>query len=72
MKIKELQGLSSEELVQKQQVFKKDIFDLNYQRRTGNVEKPSRFRMLKRDIARIMTVLRERELQNERNRKTTQ
>lgn len=72
MKIKELQGLSSEELVQKQQVFKKDIFDLNYQRRMGNVEKPSRFRVLKRDIARIMTVLRERELQNERNRKTTQ
>ena len=72
MKIKELQGLSSEELVQKQQAFKKDIFDLNYQRRTGNVEKPSRFRMLKRDIARIMTVLRERELQNQRNRKTTQ
>ncbi len=72
MKSKELQGLSSEELVQKQQAFKKDIFDLNYQRRTGNVEKPSRFRMLKRDIARIMTVLRERELQNERNRKTTQ
>lgn len=72
MKIKELQGLSSEELVQKQQAFKKDIFDLNYQRRMGNVEKPSRFRVLKRDIARIMTVLRERELQNERNRKTTQ
>ncbi len=72
MKIKELQGLSSEELVQKQQTFKKDIFDLNYQRRMGNVEKPSRFRLLKRDIARIMTVLRERELQNERNRKATQ
>lgn len=71
MKIKELQGLSSEELVQKQQAFKKDIFDLNYQRRMGNVEKPSRFRVLKRDIARIATVLRERELQNERNRKTT-
>ncbi len=71
MKIKELQGLSSEELVQKQKDFKKDIFDLNYQRRMGNVEKPSRFRVLKRDIARIMTVLRERELQNERNRKTT-
>ena len=36
----------------------------------GRVEKPSRFRLLKRDIARVMTVLKERELENERKQRT--
>ena len=69
MKIKELRELTSDELLKKHQGFKKEIFDLNYQRKIGQVEKPSRFGLLRRDIARILTILKERELNNERNAK---
>lgn len=66
MKPGKLRELSSEELVQKEKVFKKELFDLNFQRKMGNVEKPNRFRMVKRDIARIFTILRERELEEKK------
>jgi len=67
MKANELRELGSEELVQKEKGFKKELFDLNYQRKMGNVEKPSRFRVLKRDIARIFTILRERTLEEKKS-----
>jgi len=64
MKVSDLRGLSSEELKQKEKAFKKELFDLNYERKMGRVEKPSRFRAIKRDIARVNTIIREREIQN--------
>lgn len=63
MKVSKFRELSSEELVQKEKVFKKELYDLNFQRTMGQVEKPNRFRMLKRDIAKIFTILREREIE---------
>lgn len=60
-KVKVFRELSSEDLLHREKALKKDLFDLNYQRKMGNVEKPSRFNGIKRDIARIMTILRERE-----------
>lgn len=61
MKVKELRQLSDEELVVKEKSFKKELFDLSYQRKYGKVEKPGRFRVLKRGIARVQTLLKERE-----------
>ncbi|HOW35957.1 MAG TPA: 50S ribosomal protein L29 [Candidatus Omnitrophota bacterium] len=61
MKIKDLKQLGDEELNLKEKSFKKELFDLNFQRKYGKVEKPGRFRTLKRDIARIKTLLKERE-----------
>ncbi len=69
MKLKEIKDLSNDELMQKEKALKKELFDLNYHRRMGTVEKPARFRQIKRAIARILTVIRERELENERNKK---
>ena len=66
MKTKELKELSSDDLVQKEKNIKKDLFDLSYQRKMGRVEKPHHFKEYKREIARIMTILKERELENER------
>ncbi len=60
MKAKELRGLSLEELGQKETTLKKEMFELKYQRKIGRVEKPSRFKLIKRDIARILTILSER------------
>ena len=70
MKVKELRNLSKEELVQKEKSFKKELFDLNYQRKMGGVEKTHRFQTIRKDIARINTLIRERELENERSSKT--
>ncbi len=63
MKVKEFRSQSSDELAQKEKALKKELSELKYQRKIGRVEKPSRFSAIKRDIARIMTILREREIQ---------
>ncbi|MCA9401550.1 MAG: 50S ribosomal protein L29 [Candidatus Omnitrophica bacterium] len=69
MKVKELSELSKEDLEQKEKNLKKQLFELNFQRKMGTVEKPSQFRQCKRDIARIQTIIRERELADERGNK---
>ena len=43
---------------------KKELFDLRQQSRMGQVEKPSRFKAIKNEIARILTVINERKNQN--------
>jgi len=62
MKIKELSNLSADELVTKEKQLKKDLFDMESHRQMGRVEKPASFRNLRRDIARILTVLNERKI----------
>jgi large subunit ribosomal protein L29 len=64
MKIKELKSLSKEELVQKERQFKEHLFEMNHQRQLGRVEKPAMFRSIKRNIARVLTILNERERQD--------
>ncbi len=58
--VTELRGQTKEELLDKLLTLKKELFDLNFQRRASRVEKPHRFRQIKRTIARIHTVLREK------------
>ena len=61
MKTKDIRALAAEELKTKEKALKKELFDLKYQRKIGRVEKPSRFRVIRRDIAKILTVINERE-----------
>jgi large subunit ribosomal protein L29 len=68
-KDKKIRELSSEELIKKNKDLKKELYDLNYQRKMGNVEKPARFKSLRKEIARALTILRERELYDERTTK---
>ena len=60
MKTKELRGLSREELLQKEKILKEELFKLNMQRYTGRVEKPHMFFQVRKDIARIKTILNEK------------
>ena len=60
MKHKDLKEFTDQELSDKEKQLKKELFDLNGQRQLGRVEKPSGFRDIKRNIARILTVLSER------------
>ena len=63
MKVKEIRELSTEEIQAKLVETKKELFNLRFQQATGIVEKPSRIRDLRHDVARCKTVLRERELE---------
>ena len=65
--LKKLKELSSNELEQKEKTLKKDLFDLNFQRKIGAVEKPARFKQIRREIAQVLTLLKERELKDEGN-----
>jgi len=57
MKPQELRALSQEELMQKQKTLKDELAKLNLQRYSGRVEKPHMFSRIKKDIARINTIL---------------
>jgi large subunit ribosomal protein L29 len=61
MKIEELRNLSNEELTVKRMSLKEDLFKLNQQRYSGRVEKSHQFGVIKRNIARIQTILKERQ-----------
>ena len=60
MKIKEFSNLDKDELIAKEKQLKKELFEMESHRQMGRVEKPASFRNLRRDIARILTVLKER------------
>jgi len=65
MKAKALRELSNNELQEKLVEFKSELFNLRFQLATGQLENPMRVREVKRDIARVKTILRERELKAE-------
>jgi large subunit ribosomal protein L29 len=65
MKVKEIRELTTEQIVAKIKENKEELFNLRFQQATGNLEKPSRIRDLRHDVARLKTVLRERELKGE-------
>lgn len=61
MNIKEIREKSSEDLKKALDEMKVELFDLRFARATGSIENPMRIRELKKSIARILTVLHERE-----------
>jgi len=65
MKVKEIRELTTEEIIAKIKESKEELFNLRFQQATGNLEKPSRIRDLRHQVARLKTVLRERELTEE-------
>ena len=67
MKIKELTNLTEDELITKEKELKKDLFDMESHRQMGRVEKPASFRNLRRDIARILTILNERKVHGKKS-----
>jgi len=58
----ELRGLTEDELLGKLRESKEELFNLRFQAATGQLESHGRLRAVRRDIARIYTVMREREL----------
>ena len=59
--IKELRALSAEKLNEKLQELKKDLFMLRMQHATNQLDNPMQIAAVKKDIARIKTIIRENE-----------
>lgn len=62
MKVNEIKDLTTEEIVKKEEEIREELFNLRFQQATGNLEKPSRIKELRKTIARLKTILREREM----------
>lgn len=58
----ELRNLADEELLAKLREAKEELFNLRFQAATGQLESHGRLRAVRKDIARIYTIMREREL----------
>jgi large subunit ribosomal protein L29 len=61
-KVSELRELADDELVTRVREFKEELFNLRFQNATGQLDNHRRLQTVRRDIARIYTVMREREL----------
>ena len=59
---KEIRELSNEEILSKIEESKEELFNLRFKQATGSLEKPSRITELRKLVARMKTILREREL----------
>ena len=60
MKIKEIIEMSTDELLTKKRDLRQESLHLRLQQQSGQLEQPSRLRLLRRDVARIETVLSSR------------
>jgi len=60
MKAAELRESMMEELERKEQELRRELFNLRFQQATGEIENPMRIRAIKKDIARVLTVVREK------------
>ena len=59
--IKDIRGLSVEKLEEKLQELKKDLFMLRMQHATNQLDNPLQIAAVKKDIARVKTIIREKE-----------
>ena len=64
-KATELRELPDEELLARIDAAKEELFNLRFQLATGQLDNPSRLKQVRHDLARVATVLRERELETE-------
>lgn len=62
VKAKELRSRSNDELMTEMDALKGELFNLRFQLATGQLENPMRIREVRKAIARVKTILREREL----------
>ncbi len=62
MKVQDIRNTETQELLNKVEEYKKELFGLRFQLATGQLEDTARIKKVKKSIARIKTVIREREL----------
>lgn len=62
MTVQDIRNTETQELLNKVEEYKKELFGLRFQQATGQLENTARMRTVKKNIARIKTIIREREL----------
>ena len=62
MTVQEIRELDNAALLAKVEEYEKELFGLRFQQATGNLENTARIRTVRKSIARIKTIIREREL----------
>lgn len=62
MTVQDMRNTETQELLNKVEEYKKELFGLRFQQATGQLENTARMRTVKKNIARIKTIIREREL----------
>jgi len=58
MKKKEIKKLSETEVLKKLETFKKDLFNLRFQKNNGQLKSPAKFKETRKSIARLKTIIR--------------
>lgn len=64
-RVAELRDLGDDELIERLESFKEELFNLRFQLATGQLDNPMRIKQVRHDVARMLTVLRERHLEQE-------
>ena len=62
MRAREIKELTAEELLKREKELKEEIFNLRFQHSTGQLDNTARLKQIKKDIARVETVLRQKAL----------
>jgi large subunit ribosomal protein L29 len=63
--VQELRDMADEELIERLESDKEELFNLRFQLATGQIDNPMRIKDVRHEIARILTIVREREIENE-------
>lgn len=62
MTVQDIKNTETQELLNKVEEYKKELFGLRFQQATGQLENTARIKTVRKNIARIKTIIREREL----------
>lgn len=62
MTVQDIRNIETQELLNKVEEYKKELFSLRFQQATGQLENTARMRTVRKNIAKIKTIIREREL----------
>jgi len=60
--VQDMRNTETQELLNKVEEYKKELFGLRFQQATGQLENTARIKTVRKNIARIKTIIREREL----------
>ena len=62
MKAKDIRALTTDQMLEKEKQYKEELFNLRFQQATGQLENTARLRQVRKNIARMKTILSEKEL----------
>jgi large subunit ribosomal protein L29 len=66
MKASDLREMTDEELKSKEEELRNELFNLRFQAASGQIENPMRIRWVRKEIARIKTIFKEKELASQK------